>query len=55
MEKGAITKEESDKDGRAYTVLLQAIIENVLLFEQKNNRLEFGSPKQVVISSYNHK
>lgn len=41
VEKGAITKEESDKDGKPYTVLLQAIIENVLLFEQKNNRLEF--------------
>lgn len=40
VEKGVITKEESDKDGRPYTVLLQAIIENVLPSEQKNKRLK---------------
>jgi hypothetical protein len=40
VKKGAITKEESDKDGRPYTVLLQAIIENVLPSEQKNKRLK---------------
>jgi DNA-binding MarR family transcriptional regulator len=40
VEKGVITKEESDKDGRPYTVLLQAIIEHVLPYEQKNKRLK---------------
>ena len=40
VEKGAITKEESDKDGRPYTVLLQAVIEDVLPSEQKKGRLK---------------
>ncbi|MGL5264530.1 MAG: hypothetical protein ACRDAI_08210 [Candidatus Rhabdochlamydia sp.] len=30
VQKGVITKEETDKEGRPYTVLLQAILENVL-------------------------
>ncbi len=40
VEKGAITKEEGDKEGRPYTVLLQAIIEDVLPSEQKKERLK---------------